>query len=386
MNESLLDITRASVGDVVGALLSKSPMESAEAGQTMVRKAGSFGINVRDYLTLAITPEGELNGYELALHALNLPFKNDFENGVLLQAANSTFQTFPGTRAMFPEVIDDMLRWANRQDQFESALPMISNSRTVSGPEMVSTVVDDDSGDRDSFSISEGGRIPVRTIRTSETTVKFYKHGSALRTTYEFNRRASLDLLTPYANRIARELERSKATAAFNVLSNGDGIAAAAAVVDQSSLAAGAGSTHVAGVLNWTIFVYWLIQRAKIGVPIDTIVGNWDTAFAWAKLWAVSGSDTTSNAENVDKVLGRMGINGLKIPLPNFALSSVAAAGQILGMTKGETLEELVEAGSNIQESERSILNQVINYVKTENTGYRLVFADTREIYDYAAA
>lgn len=386
MTDSLLDIKRGNVGDVVGALLSKSPMESSEAGQKMVREAARFGINVRDYLTLSINPEGDLNGYELALHALDLPFKNDFENGILLQAANSTFQTFPGTRAMFPEVIDDMLRWANRQDQFESALPMISNSRTVNGIEMVSTVVDDDSQDRDTFTISEGGRIPVRTIRTSETTVKFYKHGSALRTTYEFNRRASLDLLTPYANRIARELERSKATAAFNVLSNGDGVAAAAVVTDQSSLAAGAGATHAAGVLNWTIFIYWLIQRAKIGVPVDTIIGNWDTAFAWAKLWAVSGSDTVSDADNVDRVLGKMGINGLKVPLPNFALSSGAAAGQIMGITKGETLEELVEAGSNIQESERSILNQVVNYVKTENTGYRLVYADTREIYDYAAA
>lgn len=39
-----------------------------------------------------------------------------------------------------------------------------------------------------------------------------------------------------------------------------------------------------------------------------------------------------------------------------------------------------------ISESEQSIRNQVITYVKTQSSGYKLAFGDTREIYDYTTA
>jgi len=69
----------------------------------------------------------------------------------------------------------------------------------------------------------------------------------------------------------------------------------------------------------------------------------------------------------------------------NFALSSTMTASQLLGMSKGDSLEELVEAGSTINESERAILNQSITYVKTLNAGYKLAFGDTRSIFNYGA-
>jgi hypothetical protein len=56
-----------------------------------------------------------------------------------------------------------------------------------------------------------------------------------------------------------------------------------------------------------------------------------------------------------------------------------------MGLSRGDTLEELVEAGSNIDESERAIQNQSITYVKSENAGYKLAFGDTRSIYNYGA-
>ena len=69
----------------------------------------------------------------------------------------------------------------------------------------------------------------------------------------------------------------------------------------------------------------------------------------------------------------------------NFAISSTAPENQIIGITKGETIEELIEAGSLISEAERAPLNQSITYLKTETSGYRLAYSDTRSIYNYAA-
>jgi hypothetical protein len=66
----------------------------------------------------------------------------------------------------------------------------------------------------------------------------------------------------------------------------------------------------------------------------------------------------------------------------NFYLSSTVPEGMVMGFTKAETLEELVEAGSSIAENDRSILNQSITYLRSENTGYKLVFGDTRQLLD----
>jgi len=388
---SLLDLKRRSVGEVINGLKASSKADSIAAGQQMLSDAASFGLSLKDYLDLAITSEKGMTGAQQALMALNLPLRQDFASGSLLQAASETFQMHPGTRALFPEVIDAMLQWADRQDQFERVEDVVGLSRTTNGVVLLSTVVDDDSNDRDTNTVPEGARIPVKSIRTSQKTVTFYKHGSALRFTYEFNRRASLDLITPYAARIARELERSKLTAAVNVLINGDGVQSAAPEVDQSGYNSAVGNNSTNGAISWEHFLYWLVQRAKAGTPVDTIVGNWDSAFKWLQLTSKADSnDGKSSVEYLAKALGVADTSSLvapfrrmSIPLPNFVVASAAPSSKLVGFTKSETLEELKEAGSDLSENEKAILNQTITYTKTENTGYRIVYGDTRSVFDY---
>jgi hypothetical protein len=384
----LIDIQRRPVEDVLKGLRA-SRGESVEAGQALVRSAADFGLGLRDYLTLSIDTRAgenanrfaELSGYEAALAHLNLPIRNDFENGIVLQAASETFQTFPGTRAMFPEVIDDVLRFKNRQDQIESVLPMLAQSRTIAGTELISTLVEDDSAERDTFSVPELARIPVRTIRTSQQTVGMYKHGSAYRTSYEFNRRASLDLLTPYAARVARELEISKAKAAVSVLINGDGVNGAAAT---AALSAYGGDFANGKTLqnNYKALAKFLMERAKDGKPVDMLVGNFDTYVELMFMFAPTNSVGLNRTEM--EALTAAGGPMLQLPIMGgavqFAVSSAVPANKLIAFTKAETLEELVEAGSSIAENERSILNQSITYVRTEVTGYKLAFGDTRTV------
>ena len=384
----LIEIQRRPVEDVLKGLRA-SRGESIEAGQALVRAAAEHGLGLRDYLTLAIDTRAgdnanrfaELNGYEASLAFLNLPHRNDFEAGVVLQAASETFQTFPGTRAMFPEVIDDMLKFKNRQDQIESVAPMLAQSRTIAGTELISTLVEDDSSERDTFTVPELARIPVRTIRTSQQTVAMYKHGSAYRTSYEFNRRASLDILTPYAARVARELEISKAKAAVAVLINGDGVNGAAATAALGSF----GGDFTSGKSlqhNYKALAKFLMQRAKDGTPVDMLVGNFDTYVELMFMFAPTSTTGIDRSEM--EALVAAGGPALQLPIMGgavqFAVSSAVPANKLIAFTKGETLEELVEAGSSISENERSILNQSITYVRTEVTGYKLAFGDTRTV------
>lgn len=396
MTRSLLELARNRVSPeaLLGDLLNKSPGASREAGEKLLMQASSYGLGLRDFLTLAIDAnaaedktryaddEGKLvNGYTAALAYLNLPFKNDFERGIVMEAAAETFQTYPGTRAMFPEVIDDMVKWSYKQDQLERIEPLIGSSRTINGVQMISTVVDDAQADYShTQKVSEGARFPTRSIRTSQNTVEIWKHGSALRTTYEFERRAGIDLLKPYAARIARELEISKVGVATSLLINGDGVNSAATEVNQTAYVTGA----TTGSLNRTALLMWFVDRARAGYAIDTVVGDWNAYLQWLLLFTPS---TTANRSEADNLAG----SGFSIGQPtllsgsiNFAVSSTMTAGKILGMSKADTLEELVEANSSISENERSVQNQTVTYTLSQNVGYRIVWPNTRQVFDYS--
>lgn len=378
---------RKPVEEVVGGLLASSNHESAENGQKLVRMARDAGLSVRDYLTLAVdvrsgkhaeaNQAAGLNGYEAALSHLNLPFGNDFEQGVVLQAASDTFATYAGTRAMFPEVLDDMLKQLGRMDQIENTAALISQSRTINGVEMISTVMDDTAAEDGTFTIAEGGKIPVRAVRTSQSSVRMYKHGSGYEFTYEFNRRASLDIITPFAARVARRLEISKVAAATAVLIDGDGVNLGATPADLATY----GADFLGGKTlkdNYRALAKFIMSQWKAGYPIDTIACNFDLYVEMMFMFAQTNIGTASDIQN----LAAAGAPSINLPVMNGAinvvLSSTIPDGFFVAFVKSETLEELVEAGSIIAESERSITTQVVTYVRSENTGYKLSFPDTR--------
>jgi hypothetical protein len=389
---NLSEIQRRPVDQVLAGLKEVNPDASRAAALTLVHTAKSFGIGLKDYLMLSVkTNEGDykgsdLNGYEIALAHLNLPIKNDFQHGMLLEAAGNTFQTYPGVRALFPEVVDDILKWANRQQNFETTAAIVANSRTITSVELISTIVDDDSAQRGTYTISEGANIPVRSIKLSQNSVNMGKHGSGYRTTYEFNRRARVDSIIPFANRVSRQLEISKVAAATAMLINGDGVNGPANEVNQSSFPGAV--AHANGVLSYERLLRWLVARGQAGVPVDTVVGNFKAYVDWLLLFTPTLNGNRSQAEALAAKGGANlqspSIPGLLVPV-NFALSSTVPNDKLIGMTKGECVEELVEAGSLISESETAIRNQTITYVKSEVTGYKLAFGDAREVYNYGA-
>lgn len=374
-----------------------NPRQSAEAGEKLVHSARQYGVEMRDYLRLAIDPtagdnrgqyEG-LNGYEAALKYLNLPVGDDFDHGVTLDLASDTFQYSPGTRALFPEVVDDLIRNTSRQVDYETLNSLVASSRTITGTTLITTVINDENAEDAKViaPVTEFGRFRIGSIATSQKAVTMYKMGGGYRTSYEFERRSRLDLLTPYAARMMRELELSKVGLATALLINGDTVNGAAPVVKQSDF----DNKHGAGVATKGTIAYknllqWFVNRAKAGVPIDTVVGNWDAYLDWLFLFAlpVANATTRTDAENLAATGFRIGGVPILNGQINFVLSTTAPAGQLIGMRRAETLEQLTEAGSLINESERAIQTQSITYVKSEVTGFRLVFGDTREIYDFA--
>lgn len=390
----LIKKDKLSPEQVKAQLANESNHESTDNGLKLVREAQSYGLSMRDYLTLAVAPDKSenralyagLNGYEATKLALNLPHANDFERGVFLQAASNTFQTYAGTRALFPEIVDDMLKAKTRLEVAENIASIVSQSRTIDGSEMITTYMEDDADQRKTYTVSELGRVPMRSVRTSQNTVGLGKRGSGIEISYEFARRASLDILTPFAARILRDAELSKVSAATHILINGDGVNAAAAVINFSTFAGGV-QTEISAS-NYKALSKFLMKRAKDGFPVDTLVCNYDMYVDLMFLYA----PTISGNGSVPMAMGEMGapvintrmnaLNGLNL---NISLSSAVPAGKIICMAKNECIEELIEANSNISESERSIIDQSIKYVKTETTGYKLAIPEARVVLDVLA-
>lgn len=375
--------------EVLKDIVSSDLTTSLRAGQAIVRAAKEAKLSLPDYLRLAVKPDetAKLDGFEASLAFLNLPVREDMSQGILLQAAAESFTTYPGTRALFPAVIDNVVQWKYRQDSIENVDNLVSQSRTINGVEMITTVIDDKAEDyQQTGVIAETARIPIRSLRTSEKSVKFYKFGGGIEFSYEFERRASLDIITPYANRMQREVAIGETAIATGLLINGDGVNGPAPVVNATDLAATLPAdgrpVPKTGRLNWELFLAWLVNRAKAGVPVDTVVGNYDMWLEWTRMFA---TPTQFGGPSQVEVLRNAGVD-VSVVNPNFnlnvnfALSSTAPASKLIGFIKGETLEELVENGSDIEESVRAIENQVVRYVRTTNKGYRLVFGDTRSI------
>jgi len=371
----------------------KNGAQSLREGENFVRLAKEARLSLPDYLRLAVDPnEGDfkgsgMDGFECALAYLDLPVREDYSKGILLQAAAEAFVTYPGTRALFPAVIDNVLQWKYRQDQIENVGALVSQSRTINGIEMVTTVVNDQKSDYTHTGvIAEGAEIPVRSLRTTEKSVKFYKFGGGMEFTYEFERRASLDLITPYASRMQREVEIGQTAMATSLLINGDGVSPAATVVNAADIAAAMPAsgrpTTAASRVNWEVFLKWLVDRAQAGAPIDTIAGNWDMYLEWLRMFATPTVNTGMPQIEILRQAGvQVAVDNPRLPLNlTFALSSTAPAAKLIGFIKAETIEELVENGSDIEESTRAVTNQRVKYVKTTNRGYRLIFDDTRSI------
>lgn len=393
MVKSISEIRKRKLEEIYKPLLSENTSEAVFAGQKLIREAKEYGLDLSEFLNYAVDlSEGEeaklfnggegLSGFEQVMFKMNLPTHTNSKAQVSLAQASDTFATKPGSRIMFPYAIDNVLRWNENLQVGEKVSDIIAGSRTVAGNELIRVIGQDDSDARKTFRVGEGASIPVRKVSYSDRSVQFFKHGSGIEYTYEFERRAALDIITPFAARVARDLEMSKMTAATSIIINGDGVNAPAEALDQATL----DTSATDGKVSYDGLLGALVTAIKKRTPIDTIAGNIDAYVQFAKLF---GTAAVSNAYEVEQ-LGNaggpkfLGLSNIFTPV-RFVLDSAVPDGKLLMFNKPDTIEELVEANSRIAEEEKNVTSQIVKYVRTENTGYSMIYPDCRYIYTYKA-
>lgn len=393
MVKSISEIKKRKLEEIYKPLLSENTSEAVFAGQKLMREAKEYGLDLAEFLNYAVDlSEGEeaklfdggkgLSGFEQVMFKMNLPTQTNSKVQVSLAQASDTFATKPGSRIMFPYAIDNVLRWNENLPMMEKVSDLISGSRTVAGNELIRIIGEDTADDRKTFRVGEGANIPVRKVSYSDRSVQFFKHGSGIEYTYEFERRAALDIITPFAARVARDLEISKINAATKILINGDGVNGAATALNQATL----DTSATDGKVSYDGLLSALVTAIKKGTPIDTIAGNIDAYLQFMKLF---GTAAVSNAYEVEQMANAggpkfLGLSNIFTPV-RFVLDSAVPEGKLLMINRPDTIEELVEANSRIAEEEKNVTSQIVKYVRTENTGYSLIYPDCRYVYTYKA-
>ena len=398
---SKTDIQRVAPSELLSGVLSLDSRVSEDAGLSLCKNAASFGLNLRDYLRLAADPRLEkdeavkaqlstgngqyLNGYEASLSLAGLPVQDDFDSGVTMQLAADSFASRKGLRGLMPEVVEDVLRWKHKQDMWSNMDGMLANRRTIDGVEMITKVtMDDDSQTHGTFSAPEFGRLPTFTLSAGEHAVKFYKVGSAIKTSYEFERRVTIDILTPYAARVEKQKQIDKLRVATAVMINGDGVHGAANTEDLKAVKWGGDWTANKTLKdNYKALVRFLASRAYAGMPIDTIAGNINTYVELLFMFAPTNVVKSEMEHLQGKGFPRVGLTLPILNDVNFKLVPAMPDNKLMAFSVDDTLEELTEAGSKISESEKSIQTQTYYYTNSENLGYRLLFDDTRVLVSF---
>jgi len=268
-------------------------------------------------------------------------------------------------------------RWNN---QFEPAIPLsevVAMTSPIRGEDYRSLYMTYDANQLRLFRVGESAEIPMANLESSERSIRLRKYGRGLRATYEQMRRVRVDKLAWWIRWMAVQSEVDKLEAALTVLVSGDGNAGTAAteynLLTLDPLA-------IAGELS---MVGWLKFRMLFAPPyvMTTSLSQIDEAVQMVLL-----NMGTANIPLQGQNLG--GIGNSLTPINStadgvrYGWLEGAPNNKYVGFDRRAALEQVVEIGSEITETERFITNQTQVIVMTENNAFAILDPAATKVLD----
>ncbi|QHJ78651.1 MAG: hypothetical protein [Caudoviricetes sp.] len=379
--------------DVIAKLSNNESGQGKANAIMLMQDARTVGFGLDAMLHQMVTPADGLTGQEALFRELGVPLQLRDETAIAAFAASSTsFFTNDGLKVLLPSLINNLLRAQKNAPVIERVEDLIVQTRMVKG-NVLQKEIEYDKASEDSYSrfrIAETGNIPVRTLKTSQTGVRFYKTGHGIELSYEVASDMTPDVLVPFASRIEYERTRTEHALAVETLINGESTdptsSNGAAKVDDLDTIDGKAGKSIRERQEG--FMQWLIGAARAGRPINTIVVGWDTIMDLQYMFPVVDSHgnaavglggITNTATPKFAQMAVSLVNGVNLNL-NVVISSGIESKQILGYRKDETLERLIKASSQIDEMERVIRSQTILYTHTVISGFTLAYGESRRL------
>ena len=377
--------------EVIAKLKHSEASTGRENAMLLLHDANTMGFGVDALLHQNVEGGQGLDGFEATFAALGVPLNLKDDTAIAAFAsATTSFMTNDGLSVLLPSLVNNLLRSQDNKGIIEKADDLILQTRMVKSNAVQKEIVYD-KDTNDSYAthrIAEGANIPTRKLKTGQSNVKFYKTGHGIEVSYEFAQDMTPDILVPYANRIQFERSQSEHIIAVQTLINGEsndpGSANGAIATDDLDTIDNKAGTPLRSRAEG--FIKWLIEAARAGRPIDTLVVGWDSIFELQYMFPVSDANGNAavgvGAVAAGGALAQMQVkvvNGINFNL-NVVISSAVEEKQIIGYRKGETMERLIKANSQISEQERSIKNQTLLYTNTIISGFTLAYGESRRL------
>ncbi len=226
--------------------------------------------------------------------------------------------------------------------------------------------------------VTEAADLPTARLKLGETAITIYKYGRAIEASYEALRRMSIDLFVRHINRIGTMAADNKVAEILYVIKNGDGNNNAAPVINTSTLD-GTATTAITRKA-WVKFLLSFYPD-----KCNTVVANEDGLIQILEVlypkFEVAGKmdELLANGLTVKTTLPQGLIDNTTL-LYSPRIEKINNKEVVIGLDRGNTIEEIFEVGSTISEADTFIKNQTKMLTVSENSGFMKIFSDTSKI------
>lgn len=344
------------------------------------RNAFSEGMNLSSFLE-KMDPSDEndtLDAFERQIAKIGIKTRSNRERGIYSDKIERFYASnVPQSSVLFPEFINREMRIA------KSVVSPLNGLIAVSTPinsDVYRTIYLDET-DLSKYRmkrVTEGSEVPTATLATSENAINLKKYGLRLKASYEAIRRMSIDQLRIHLQAVALQTNLDKATAAIDVLINGDGNNNAATSMTALSL----DSTATAGIT----YKAWIAFLMKLyPYQCKTIVGNEAALLEILTMQFPSVDPLMLLAKYADSSTG-MNVqmqNGVFTTV-NLSLLPSAPDNTLVGLDSGFALEEVTEIGANLTETDKIISSQFNEIVLTEVSAFGKLYAGASKALTFA--
>lgn len=361
----------------------------------MYRRAAEYGLTLHQYLEVLqpSTESDKLTAFERQLRRFGIVAKSDPSRGIWSSPGGYFFQdNQPASAILFPAFLQQQIVWD--KVIFNDVQELVATTRQITGTTYQGVTADTSDlavAKGKAFRVSERGRFPEVKISWGEFAHRTDKHGVALNFSYEFLRRAPLELITTTVARILAYDKDGLYNDAISLLINGDGDGNSAA--PATSVAALGGT---AGTLDYASWLKWLATFRPFRPSV--VVGRLATILKVLTM-TLPGGAAINTFYQVNTLLQGSGAGtgqATLAPSPGGDLfpqvklrivdDSAIGANLLLGVDVGMALEHIVEVGSDLQETERFITNQTQTMVMSVQDNFSKIWTNAARVLDIGTA
>ena len=230
------------------------------------------------------------------------------------------------------------------------------------------------------FRVGESAEIPEARLERSERVIALKKYGRRLTASYEDLRRMRVDKLAAEIAFMAVQSETDKVAAALNAIINGDGNSGTSATsynLTTLDSAATAGTLTLKGWLAFKkklanpYFITTALMQEAVALQLELL----NMGSANIPLVGVAGSGEMGRLRAINQTADQVGYGWL----------SDAPSLKIVGFDNRRSIEQLVEIGGDITETEKFVTSQTQTLVMSEWNGFAIVDPNANIVLDVNA-